>query len=118
MPLRRANGDAVAETRIAGNEIARARIRAADEVAAGTAPDSNPEAVVAEGVGAGDVGADEIAEHGIAARAGIGNVDAILPVAGNDIARAGTGAANQVVCRATEHADAGVCRCWRAPVCR
>src|SRR5208282_3105601 len=86
-----AHGDAITEARIAGNEIACARGGAANEVPIGTAPNPDPETAITNGIRTRDIGADEISEHKIVARAGIGNINAICLVAGNQIACAWTG---------------------------
>src|SRR5208282_1545314 len=101
-----AHGDAITEARIAGNEIACARGGAANEVPIGTAPNPNPETAITNGIRTRDIGADEISEHKIVARAGIGNINAICLVAGNQIACAWTGSADKVVRRAVPQANA------------
>ena len=92
---------------VAGDDVAGARDAAADRVRRRVIQD-HAAAVVAEAVAAGDVGADVVAGDRVP-RGAVVEQDALVVVAGDDVAQRGLGAADRV---------AGSLRPRRRPGCR
>src|SRR5262249_41466166 len=89
-------GDPDAAVGVAGDDVAGAGGRPAHGVAA--SPDIDHHAIlVGQGVGAGGLGADAVALHHVAGRAAVGDPDAAVGVAGDDVAGAGGRPAHDVV---------------------
>src|SRR2546423_1392012 len=70
--------------------------RAADGVVGGGVEDRHAGEGVAQGGGAGGVGADEVAPHHVAARGAAGDLDAVAGVGGDDVPLVGAAAADLV----------------------
>src|SRR5262249_30217210 len=71
---------------VAGDDVAGPGGGAADRVVAGPVGDQNSVFQIRDGAEAGAVGADGVALHGVEARAGVREHDALVPVAGDDVA--------------------------------
>ena len=70
-------------------------VGAADDVAARAVADEHAALAVGKRVGAAGIGADVIAEHDIAGRVRVGDEDAVLRIAGDNIPRQRVGAADE-----------------------
>src|SRR5262249_18609524 len=97
------------------DEVAGTGSSPANEVAVGGAGEEDAVAGVGQGVVAGAVGADEVAEHLVPLRTGVGDLDAVAEnraalVGGDDVAGRARGAADGVVGGADvdHHAAAGI----------
>src|SRR5262249_28838820 len=89
---------------VARNDVPGRRRGAADRVVGGPIVQHDALVAVADGKGAGEVGADQVALHHVAG--GACDIDADAGVAGDDVAGAGCRAADGVVARPRVDADA------------
>src|SRR5262249_36171543 len=96
--------DAIAA--VGREDIPLPRARAADQVVGGATPDGHAVVAVAEGLGAGRVGADLVALHDVARSTSPFDGDAPIDVARDEVPGAGGRSADRVVRRAAPHGDA------------
>src|ERR1035438_8539419 len=86
--------------------IARGKVGAADSGVLNVAKDADARPV-RQGMGAGDVEADEVAQDAQVARTRTPRDDAVAAIAAEEVARADVGAAEQERLRAVVNVDAG-----------
>ncbi len=99
-------GDFHAGTAVAGDDVPRTGRRAADDIVGRTTVDRNAPLAAGQGSRASGVGADVVTLHDVAVVATAADEDAEYRVAGNDVARRRSRAADRIVGSAGRDVDA------------